>query len=88
MHEIPSTYTTHLPTHQVVLANGSSVDTECPGKKVRDIVSDAGLIYGGCSHCCEEFVYLYGTDEWIPERDFEIRITKAAGLLKKTIGLF
>jgi len=85
MHELPLHYNPNLPSHMAIPANSTLKDVACPGKKVRDIYSDVGLLYGSCSHCREGFVYLYKSDSWVTEKDFDTMLRDGSTDIGKVI---
>jgi hypothetical protein len=88
MHELPSNFNKNLPSHKVVMANGTVRDVDCPGGKVRDISMDVGEFLGGCRFCCGEFVYLFKSNTWILDSEFDKLVLDSAGTIGKTIQSF
>jgi hypothetical protein len=85
MHGMPSNFNHHLPPHKAVLADGTLRDVPCVGTTVREIEEDTGLFVGGCPNCCGTFVYIFKSDEWMPEPEFEKMLHDSAGTMGNAI---
>jgi hypothetical protein len=64
-------FSIEVPSHQVRLPNGDTMDRICPGGAFGDTEEDVGLVTAKCPSCSQYFVYSFKKSAWIPEEIFE-----------------
>jgi hypothetical protein len=81
MDDLPIGANKNLPSHTKILKNGVNKVVSCDGGEVTNVESDVGLYCGTCPVCGQYFVYLFRTNSWILEEEFDNQAKEFKGEL-------
>lgn len=60
-------YNINLPKHK----KSPNDPVFCTGLYVSGVEEDVGLLVGNCDSCRQNFIYMYKSNQWVAEEDFE-----------------